>query len=69
MTRFVDYRFTNLYRATIGVDFFAKEITIDKRSVILQVRYIYIHYMLNPQDFLHFMSYTGSTDSFSITIT
>ncbi|XP_048028567.1 ras-related protein Rab-7a isoform X1 [Megalobrama amblycephala] len=37
MTRFVDYRFTNLYRATIGVDFFAKEITIDKRPVILQI--------------------------------
>jgi len=43
MTRFVDHRFTKLYRATIGVDFLAKEVTIDKRSVILQVRYIYIH--------------------------
>ncbi|KAG1949610.1 ras-related protein Rab-7a [Pimephales promelas] len=37
MTRFVDHRFTKLYRATIGVDFLAKEVTIDKRSVILQV--------------------------------
>ncbi|XP_073682226.1 ras-related protein Rab-7a isoform X1 [Garra rufa] len=37
MTRFVDHRFTNLYRATVGVDFLTKEITIDKRSVILQL--------------------------------
>uniref|UniRef100_A0A672NXH2 Ras-related protein Rab-7b n=2 Tax=Sinocyclocheilus grahami TaxID=75366 RepID=A0A672NXH2_SINGR len=37
MTRFVDHRFTNLYCATIGVDFLTKEITIDKRSVILQI--------------------------------
>jgi len=47
-------RFTKLYRATIGVDFLAKEVTIDKRSVILQVRYIYIHLgLLNPQDLKH----------------
>ncbi|XP_058648545.1 ras-related protein rab7 isoform X4 [Onychostoma macrolepis] len=37
MTRFVHHRFTKLYRATIGVDFLTKEITIDKRSVILQI--------------------------------
>ncbi|XP_056590133.1 ras-related protein Rab-7a isoform X1 [Triplophysa dalaica] len=37
MTRFVDHRFTNLYRATIGVDFLTKELTIDKTSVILQI--------------------------------
>ncbi|XP_051528096.1 ras-related protein Rab-7a isoform X3 [Myxocyprinus asiaticus] len=37
MTRFVDHRFTNLYRATIGLDFLTKEITIDKRSAILQI--------------------------------
>ncbi|XP_073771951.1 uncharacterized protein isoform X1 [Danio rerio] len=36
MTRFVDHRFTNLYRATIGVDFLTKEITVDRRPVILQ---------------------------------
>jgi len=70
MTRFVDHRFTKLYRATIGVDFLAKEVTIDKRSVILQVRYIYIHLgLLNPQDLKHkrkpFTScHTGSTDAF-----
>lgn len=43
MTRFVDHRFTNLYRATIGVDFLTKELTIDKTSVILQVRFMYFH--------------------------
>lgn len=37
MTRFVDHRFTNLYRATIGVDFLTKEITVDRRPVILQI--------------------------------
>ncbi|KAL7842963.1 hypothetical protein AOLI_G00244750 [Acnodon oligacanthus] len=36
MTRFVDHRFTNMYRATIGVDFLTKEVTVDKNSVILQ---------------------------------
>ncbi|XP_036414907.1 LOW QUALITY PROTEIN: ras-related protein rab7 [Colossoma macropomum] len=37
MTRFVDHRFTNMYRATIGVDFLTKEVTEDKNTVILQV--------------------------------
>ncbi|XP_007237580.2 ras-related protein Rab-7a [Astyanax mexicanus] len=37
MTRFVDHRFTNMYRATIGVDFLTKELTVDKNTVILQL--------------------------------
>lgn len=50
MTRFVDHRFTNLYRATIGVDFLTKELTIEKRSVILQVRFMYF-YLCKISDF------------------
>ncbi|XP_030633529.1 ras-related protein Rab-7a [Chanos chanos] len=37
MTRYVNKHFTSRYRATIGVDFLTKEITIDSSSVILQI--------------------------------
>ncbi|XP_026857630.2 ras-related protein rab7 [Electrophorus electricus] len=37
MTRFVDHRFTNMYRATIGVDFLTKEMTVDQSPVVFQI--------------------------------
>ncbi|XP_028854610.1 ras-related protein rab7 [Denticeps clupeoides] len=37
MNRFVNHRFTNLYRATIGTDFLSKEMTVDGCSVTLQI--------------------------------
>ncbi|XP_041093099.1 ras-related protein Rab-7a [Polyodon spathula] len=37
MNQFVNHRFTNLYRSTIGADFLTKEITADGKSVVLQI--------------------------------
>ncbi|XP_063071581.1 ras-related protein Rab-7a [Engraulis encrasicolus] len=37
MQRFVNHRFINLFRTTIGTDFLTKEVSVDGRSVILQI--------------------------------
>ncbi len=38
MNQYVNKRFTNQYKATIGADFLTKEIMIDDKLVTLQVR-------------------------------
>ncbi|XP_041636058.1 ras-related protein rab7 [Cheilinus undulatus] len=37
MNRYVNHRFTNVYRATIGTDFLSKKIHLDGETVILQL--------------------------------
>lgn len=37
MNRYVNHRFTNMYRATIGTDFLCKTLDIDGHTVNLQV--------------------------------
>ncbi|XP_049433812.1 ras-related protein rab7 [Epinephelus fuscoguttatus] len=37
MNRYVNHRFTNMYRATIGTDFLCKTVTIDGDTVNLQI--------------------------------
>ncbi|XP_027857850.1 ras-related protein rab7 [Xiphophorus couchianus] len=37
MSRYVDNRFTNMYRATIGTDFFSKAVRINGNTVTLQI--------------------------------
>uniref|UniRef100_A0A3P9JFX5 Si:dkey-13a21.4 n=1 Tax=Oryzias latipes TaxID=8090 RepID=A0A3P9JFX5_ORYLA len=37
MNRYVNHRFTNAYRATVGTDFFSKKNVLDGEPVILQV--------------------------------
>lgn len=37
MNRYVNHRFTNMYRATIGTDFLIKEINVDCCTVLLQI--------------------------------
>lgn len=37
MNRYVNHRFTNAYRATVGTDFFSKRTVLDGETVILQV--------------------------------
>ncbi|XP_023693056.1 ras-related protein Rab-7a isoform X2 [Paramormyrops kingsleyae] len=37
MNQYVNHRFTNTYRATIGADFLTKEITVDGRLIVLQI--------------------------------
>lgn len=38
MNQFVNKKFTNQYKATIGADFLTKEVMVDDRIVTLQVR-------------------------------
>ncbi|XP_015254135.1 ras-related protein rab7 isoform X1 [Cyprinodon tularosa] len=37
MNRYVNHRFTNMYRATIGTDFFSKAVSIGGNTVTLQI--------------------------------
>ncbi|XP_067106131.1 ras-related protein rab7 [Osmerus mordax] len=37
MNRYVNHRFTNMYRATIGTDFLTKELSIGDSTVVLQI--------------------------------
>ncbi|XP_043977757.1 ras-related protein rab7 isoform X2 [Gambusia affinis] len=37
MNRYVDNRFTNMYRATIGTDFFSKAVRVNGSTVTLQI--------------------------------
>ncbi|KAM6979661.1 ras-related protein rab7 [Aplochiton taeniatus] len=37
MNRYVNHRFTNMYRATIGTDFLNKEINVDGCTALLQI--------------------------------
>lgn len=37
MNRYVNHRFTNMYRATIGTDFLIKELNIGDSTVVLQI--------------------------------
>lgn len=37
MNQFVNKKFSNQYKATIGADFLTKEITVDDRNVTMQV--------------------------------
>lgn len=37
MNQYVNKRFSNQYKATIGADFLTKDITIDDRVVTMQV--------------------------------
>jgi Ras-related protein Rab-7A len=39
MNQYVNKRFSNQYKATIGADFLTKEIMIDDKLVTLQVTY------------------------------
>uniref|UniRef100_UPI0037E7984A ras-related protein rab7 n=1 Tax=Semicossyphus pulcher TaxID=241346 RepID=UPI0037E7984A len=37
MNRYVNHRFTNMYRSTVGTDFLSKTVNIDGDTVILQI--------------------------------
>ncbi|XP_030049974.1 ras-related protein Rab-7a isoform X2 [Microcaecilia unicolor] len=37
MNQYVNHRFTNQYRATIGADFLTKEVQIDKKTITVQI--------------------------------
>ena len=42
MNQYVNKKFSNQYKATIGADFLTKEVTVDERQVTLQVRVFYL---------------------------
>lgn len=39
MNQYVNNKFTQQYRATVGADFMAKDVFIDDKKVTLQVKY------------------------------
>ena len=39
MNQYVNKKFSNQYKATIGADFLTKEVMVDDRLVTMQVRY------------------------------
>lgn len=43
MNQYVNKRFSNQYKATIGADFLTKEVVVDDRVVTMQVSSNYIH--------------------------
>lgn len=54
MNQYVNKRFSNQYKATIGADFLTKEVVVDDRVVTVQVRSIFmllsyvVTYLLYP---------------------
>lgn len=38
MNQYVNHKFSNQYKATIGADFLTKEVIVDDRLVTMQVR-------------------------------
>ena len=40
MNQYVNKKFSNQYKATIGADFLTKEVMVDDRLVTMQVRYL-----------------------------
>lgn len=41
MNQYVNKKFSNQYKATIGADFLTKEVMVDDRLVTMQVHHIY----------------------------
>jgi len=39
MNQYVNKKFSNQYKATIGADFLTKEVQVDDRTVTMQVKY------------------------------
>ena len=44
MNQYVNKKFSNQYKATIGADFLTKEVMVDDRLVTMQVSYDFIFY-------------------------
>jgi GTPase SAR1 family protein len=42
MNQYVNKRFSNQYKATIGADFLTKEVVVDDRVVTMQVRHSFL---------------------------
>lgn len=51
MNQYVNKKFTNQYKATIGADFLTKEVMVDDRLVTMQV--IYMQHKINWPLYLH----------------
>ena len=43
MNQYVNKKFSNQYKATIGADFLTKEVMVDDRLVTMQVRHNAVH--------------------------
>ena len=47
MNQYVNKKFSNAYKATIGADFLTKEVQVDDRLITMQVRAILISTLLS----------------------
>lgn len=54
MNQYVNKRFSNQYKATIGADFLTKEVVVDDRVVTMQVSNLFISFIHNGNNIDHF---------------
>ena len=47
MNQYVNKKFSNQYKATIGADFLTKEVLVDDRLVTMQVIWISDHFLVS----------------------
>ena len=48
MNQYVNRKFSNQYKATIGADFLTKDVYVDERNVTMQVRLRVLVHLLLP---------------------
>lgn len=53
MNQYVNKKFSNQYKATIGADFLTKEVLVDDRLVTMQVKYLHIFKETRPFFYKH----------------
>ena len=53
MNQYVNKKFSNQYKATIGADFLTKEVMVDDRLVTMQVQYLFHTSMIPVPSLFH----------------
>lgn len=58
MNQYVNKKFSNQYKATIGADFLTKEVMVDDRLVTMQVSQPSLVSSLSPNAFIHVYAFS-----------
>ncbi|KAF6089110.1 RAB7A, member RAS oncogene family [Phyllostomus discolor] len=58
MNQYVNKKFSNQYKATIGADFLTKEVMVDDRLVTMQVSQPSLVSSLSPNTFFHVYAFS-----------
>lgn len=65
MNQYVNKRFSNQYKATIGADFLTKEVVVDDRVVTMQVSFFFLHcankYVMLIRNLNHLFTFRSGT--------